>query len=909
MRNRPIVCFVLFVLTILLPAAARAECGGDTECIAVSINPSVAPAHGTPLVSGPLAFGNQAVATSSAGRAILVGHVTGKLGSLSTLGAIILSGDTDDFRIVGNTCVIGEPSLPRNAPGCTITVAFNPATLGPKSATIAVSTSRITRRVPLIGTGTAVAPAAEPTTLSVERNRPSSVDLFPLISGTNLLGVRILGAPSNGTAMLNGTVLTYTPSLDYVGTDSLTYESFSATQSSGPTTVTVSVVPREDPSKNAAVVGLVSAQTQAVRRFSRAQISNFQDRMRSLHRRRETTTAGGASGMAAGDSGPAQASGGAGGGSDAVMRALAGPLTTLVSSGALDLGSASGGVLPEMGARYGLWVGGNVRFGSRGQTSNSERLRFSTDGISVGVDRRISNNLALGLGLGFARDETDVGFDGTNSESTAWSVIGYGSYQPTADVFVDTLIGYGVTSLDTHRFVPSSGTFANAERDGDQLFASLAAGYEFRMHGALVSPFLRFDYAHDRLDRATETGAGTASLTYLQQSFPTFQLAMGLRAESAHRTRFGWVEPRAFVEYRHDFEDGRPANLVYADQPSGPVFSVAPSAIERDTMHVGLGTDIVFRQGMRLGVDYEIQLLSSLESSQTLRFRLLKEFGGVRATPPPTAPSLFENPVTVKARYTWDDNLNRTRTADKLYDHIYSLNVGQQMIFPLTTNSRLVARWFIDAVKLHTYSGLDHLSGGVQAMVRYRPSRALGAPTFGLFARAVLDGYDSGARDGYRYSVGVDLRTPLTDRINLFAALTHNARNANAQVFDGHHIAGQLRLNYSLRRAGTLYASGEFREGDSVSSASAPLTANSMADDAYDGRTLFASRYDARTALMTFGYSLPLGKRDSLDFSWTRAHAEPTGGQSFLAAGPYGGAGGSRSYTVNRYSIFYLLRF
>jgi hypothetical protein len=427
----------------------------------------------------------------------------------------------------------------------------------------------------------------------------------------------------------------------------------------------------------------------------------------------------------------------------------------------------------------------------------------------------------------------------------------------------------------------------------------------------LLSPYARLGYAYDTLDEATETGAGTDSLTYLEQSFSTFQLAIGMRGESRHAMRFGWVEPRGFIEYQHNFEGDRPATLVYADQIRGPRFSVAPSSIERDALSIGLGSDFVFRNGTRLGVDYEVLLLSSNESSQALRFWLSKDFDGKRVTLPgsASASSLFKNPVQVEAGYAWVDNLNRTREADRLSDSVYSLKVSQGRTYPLSSNSRFVARWLLDAVKLHTYSGLDHLSGGLNGELQYRSSGSFGTPTFGLFARAALDEYDSGERDGYRYSFGVNVRKSLTDRLHLFAALARNDRNADSVVFDGHHYSARLNFDYSIGRAGVLYLGGEYREGDSVSSTSAPLTATSTPDDAYDDRALFASRYDARTALLTLGYNWSLGRRDSIDISWTRAHSEPTGGQTFLASGPYGGGGGSRSYTADKYSIFYLMRF
>ena len=94
---------------------AHAECGGDQQCIGVSINPAIAPAHGTPLTSAPLAFGNQDIGSISTTRPVLVAAVLGPAGSLATLDSIVLGGaNSAEFQITATTCTTGTPSLLHN---------------------------------------------------------------------------------------------------------------------------------------------------------------------------------------------------------------------------------------------------------------------------------------------------------------------------------------------------------------------------------------------------------------------------------------------------------------------------------------------------------------------------------------------------------------------------------------------------------------------------------------------------------------------------------------------------------------------------------------------------------------------------------------------------------------------------
>jgi uncharacterized protein YhjY with autotransporter beta-barrel domain len=951
MLGRLILLLGLLGSGFFFSAAVHAECGGQQQCIAVSIDPAIAPAHGTPLVSAPIDFGNQSAATASAARTILVAAVEGPAGTRATLDSITLSGpNAADFRISGGTCTVGTPTLLHDgnvtaliSNACTILVTFNPATAGVKNAQIDVSTTAITRTAPLSGTGTPslTGPTAAATALAVPVNTPTALDLAPFITGT-VTGVAVVTAPAHGTTTVSGTTVTYTPTHDYFGPDTLSYAAFNSVGSSSPATVTVSVSGRPDPTTNAAVIGLLRAQSQTARRFSRAQISNYQGRMEILHRGAASDTAasaGFASGRGIGAAPvPAQLPTSsfsidrAGGVADTTLGGAFDDRTKIASaSGPLGLGgllpssfastllsaattrslnlSASGaapGGSPATAGATDVWIAGNVNFGRRDQTSDSSSLRFSTDGVSVGIDRRFSDNLALGFGLGYARDATAIGTDGSQSRARGSSIAVYGSYQPGASTFVDGLIGYGALSHDSERYVAAVNDFARGQRKSDQWFGSLAAGYEYRRDGLLLSPYGRLDFARDRLKQYTETGAGLNALTYFEQTLPTLQFSLGLRAESAHETDFGWALPRLRVEFKHDLRGERQATLAYADLVAGPIYSVTPSGDKRSSLLLGLGSDFILRGGLKLGVDYQIQRLSGVDHNQTIRLWLAKDLDGKGFSPGLLSTKLFHDPVRVEAGFTWDDNVNRANSGqDRLSDRIYSVSVGKNAVFPLGEHTRVVVAGFLSGDKFSQYHGLDRFSGGGQGEFQYRSSSEFDAATFGAFGRLTLDEYAGQLRSGHRFSLGVTVRQSLTDRIDAFGALARNLRHAENAVFDARDYSARFNLDYSLGRSGALYLGGEYRRGDVVSSMPppvgyAPPAKVTVVDDAFGNGQFIAYRLEARTVLWTLGYNLPLGARDSLDFSGRHVQSTPTAS---------GANGGSPRYTANQYSLAYLMRF
>jgi outer membrane autotransporter protein len=617
--------------------------------------------------------------------------------------------------------------------------------------------------------------------------------------------------------------------------------------------------PRSDPSRDPTVVAAIRAQQQASLRFSRAQVSNYTQRLEQLR-------------------GNAQEPSGASGASEAGREVSAG-----------------------------IWLGGSLNFG-RTTDEDMASLRFRTKGVTLGADTRLGRRFTVGIGIGLARDDTDIGSDGSEVKSTGRSFTLYAGLRPTMNTFVDVLVGSGRLEHDTDRFVTAAQAFARSERDGRQTFGAIAAGYEYRRQGLLLSPYLRYAYSRERLDETTETVDGSiAPLTYFEQTISSSQASIGLRAQSRHETSFGWAQPKARIEWVRDSISDRPATIAFADQ-LGTTFEVSPLDTKRTSVVLGVGTDFVFRRGLTIGLDYQTQRLPGPDSNQAIRLWLSQDLDA-RPAGGAVSAGTFANPITVEAAYLWDDNLNRAPEAGpELGDHVLSLNAGSAFVFPLTAHTRFLLTPFAETDKLYRYDGLDRVSLGAQGDVQYRTSAAFTAPTFALFGRFSWDDYHSELRSGNRRSIGLSVRQSWTDRIDVFGAIARNVRDADNAVWDTKDTSVRLNLDYAIG-PGILYLGAQYSGGDAVSSVrsgfeGAVAIKAFVRDDAYD-ETLFAYRYTARTWVGTLGYNLPLGARDSLDVSWRRVTAKPLdqlGGTSYAG-------GGEVTYYVNQYLVSYLTRF
>jgi uncharacterized protein YhjY with autotransporter beta-barrel domain len=407
-------------------------------------------------------------------------------------------------------------------------------------------------------------------------------------------------------------LMTYTPGPAFSGTAIATFTLSSASGTSAPTRITFVVQPRPDPSKDAEVIGLVNAQTDAAKRFAEAQTSNFNDHLEQLHDDGCLRNDWGISltdsrdGISPVDSQPAGAKTGDPG-QDANNPALT--RNSRRGHGPRKAEDGKGCSAFANGA-LAFWTGGLVNFGSMSLGGSDSKFDFTTIGITVGVDYRFNPSFTAGIGIGFNNDESRIGDNGTTSSGQDYSAAFYGSYHPTRDTFVDGLLGYGILDFSSKRFVTDTGEFASGDRNGNQVFASITSGYEFRNDALLISPYGRFSASRSTLDAFAETGADWANLRYGSQTLDSLTGSIGMRVEYAMPMEWGVFSPKARVEYGHDFAGDSRVALSYADQVDRS-YNLTTDGTGSDYVNLDFGADFKIGHEWTFGLDYGATLAQS----------------------------------------------------------------------------------------------------------------------------------------------------------------------------------------------------------------------------------------------------------------------------------------------------------
>lgn len=477
---------------------------------------------------------------------------------------------------------------------------------------------------------------APPITIEILAGQKAVVNLVQGASGGPFTGAAVvsINPTGAGTATIaaptaGAYTLTFTPDNAFAGTAVVSYTLSNAYATSAPGRINVIVTARPDPSQDAEVKGLVAAQDAAAIRFADAQISNFSRRLEQLHN-------GGGAGRGFGLS----VRGGDTEREDGMearerfrkyarlgLNDAADP-SSLMLPAADQAGDAAEADGPDGQAgpkRWGVWAAGAADFGMRDAVGSQSGFRFTTDGLTAGVDYRVNPQFAFGVGLGYGRDSSRIGKSGTKSKAQSYSGGVYASLQPGEKTFVDGVLGYGTLDFDTRRYVTSTGELVRGERDGDQVFAALTFGFEHRTPASLLSPYGRVAFSRSQLNAFAETGGGPYGLTYHDQTVRSLTGTLGLRGEFNRKVSAGLLSPRFRVEYSHDFEDANDALLSYTDWLGGPIYRLAVDPIDRDQLRLELGADLTIRSGLRIGVDFD-NMIAKDSDSQGVRITVQSPF-------------------------------------------------------------------------------------------------------------------------------------------------------------------------------------------------------------------------------------------------------------------------------------------
>ncbi len=407
------------------------------------------------------------------------------------------------------------------------------------------------------------------------------------------------------------------PAAHFSGTLKLRYTLTNVFGASEPATITVTVAARPDPSADPTVRAIADAQSEAVRRFSRAQVDNFMRRAESLH---DVECGGSTMGVTLNSTDrvntqplpgalPEQAELRADG------RANAAPETVARRSNGQQCGN--GGL--------GFWAGGSVDIGTRDAVTGRDKISATTSGVSIGADLRLLPGLVVGIGGGFGHDSSTIDGGAGHVVSDSRTVVVYGSAVPVRGLFFDGMVARGWLDFDTRRLVGSDAGTAKGKRDGTFTTASLSAGTE-QMSGLLRwSVYGRAEYLDGTLDAFRENGAGIYDLRFDDRDVRSVLGVAGFRLAWRGKLANGTITPSFRGEWLHEFADASSQSLDYADVSGAAFYRFNAQGWGREQFALTPGLDLSLNSGWQFGFELGARIADG-ERAATSRVQLRKQF-------------------------------------------------------------------------------------------------------------------------------------------------------------------------------------------------------------------------------------------------------------------------------------------
>jgi uncharacterized protein with beta-barrel porin domain len=288
--------------------------------------------------------------------------------------------------------------------------------------------------------------------------------------------------------------------------------------------------------------------------------------------------------------------------------------------------------------RLGLFVNGKIQSGSKAQSKNSFAFDIKDDAVTAGADYRVTDWFVAGAAFGHGNTHTDFDNDLGRLDLSANGVNLYASFYHSS-YYLDILVGYGSTSLNTDRNINYADTTNSTTIDqqalGNTHLHELWAGFDvgdtlywrqlfLTPEGSLNFHEIRLAGFTESMSQPNEPGAGLA-LSYGDAVVPSLQGRLGLRLGYTLSTPWGVFQPQVHGAFIREFRDHADTFSAQFAATAG-LGGVGPPALintDRPESHYfanGGGLSAQLAHGFSAFVDYE--QLRTLKTIQSHEFAL-----------------------------------------------------------------------------------------------------------------------------------------------------------------------------------------------------------------------------------------------------------------------------------------------
>jgi len=285
------------------------------------------------------------------------------------------------------------------------------------------------------------------------------------------------------------------------------------------------------------------------------------------------------------------------GGQSVPLAAVASLVSSLGGTGGASADRSS------MLSRLGIFANGQGSFGNQSATSREPGFDFHTAGLTVGADYRVTDQLILGLAVGYLRTKMGLEFSAGDSRVDGYSVTAYGNYFILPKLYLDGIATFGWNNYDIER--TDVNATAKADTDGTQFAFSMGTGYNFNAGPFTFGPTARVNYTRVHIDGYRERGADPLNVTIARQTIESVTSDVGGQASYAISLNWGVLTPLVRFDWEHEYKNN--SRVVTSALVADPTFggSARTNNPDRDYFNLGAGLSATMKAGVSAFLYFE----------------------------------------------------------------------------------------------------------------------------------------------------------------------------------------------------------------------------------------------------------------------------------------------------------------
>ncbi|MGD9638054.1 MAG: autotransporter domain-containing protein [Alphaproteobacteria bacterium] len=243
-----------------------------------------------------------------------------------------------------------------------------------------------------------------------------------------------------------------------------------------------------------------------------------------------------------------------------------------------------------------------------GADDNALGYTARTFGVVIGGDTKISPKLMTGLAISNMNTELDSEDNGSGRVES-WQLLGYSSYTPTENYYIDSSVGFSIDRYRESRIVSLAGgdQYVYGTSSGYSLLGDVEGGKSFITGYGFIVPFVGLRLEWMKQNAFVENGSAAVAMHYFSQTVVAPQTRIGFRTNTEFksddgldgelRARIAWL--RDIGNGYYDHSEARLHNTTIRTYPANP---------GKNALDLATGFSFGEKDNMIFNIDYEAEL-------------------------------------------------------------------------------------------------------------------------------------------------------------------------------------------------------------------------------------------------------------------------------------------------------------